>query len=285
MIKFHHIATIRGGQDGAIWGDFLFRFGSKGQCAVYDLRNLSRENAQPVAAFTLDKANKLVPHSNTVFFGTEYAQPGDEFPLLYSNIYNNYAKYPDRLEGICCVYRLWREDGGFKTKLVQLVEVGFADDRDLWRSESVSDVRPYGNFIIDRQRGLYYAFTMRDEAAATRYFAFRLPKLDAGERDPVYGVNRVVLREEDILTQFDCPYHHYVQGACCHDGKIYSLEGITNSEENPPALRIIDTDRECQETLVMMGDFGLTIEPELIDFAGDTCWYCDNSGNLYVLKF
>ena len=285
MIKFNHIATIRGGQDGAIWGDFLFRFGSEGECAVYDLRGLSRENAQPVAAFTLDKANKLVPHSNTVFFGTEYARPGDEFPLLYSNIYYNYAKYPDRLEGICCVYRLWREDDGFKTKLVQLVEVGFADDRDLWRSESVSDVRPYGNFIIDRQRGLYYAFTMRDEAAATRYFAFRLPRLDAGERDPVYGVNRVVLREEDILTQFDCPYHHYVQGACCHDGKIYSLEGFTNSEENPPALRIIDTDRECQETLVMMGDFGLTIEPELIDFAGDTCWYCDNSGNLYVLKF
>lgn len=285
MIKFNHIATIRGGQDGAIWGDFLFRFGSKGQCAVYDLRGLSRENAQPVAAFTLDKANKLVPHSNTVFFGTEYAQPGDEFPLLYSNIYNNYAQYPDRMEGICCVYRLWREGGTFKTKLMQLVEVGFVDDHTLWRSESVSDVRPYGNFIIDRQRGLYYAFTMRDEAAATRYFAFRLPGLDAGERDPVYGVNRVVLREEDILTQFDCPYHHYVQGACCHDGKIYSLEGFTDDPKDPPVLRIIDTDRQCQETLVRMGDYGLTIEPELIDFAGDTCWYCDNSGNLYVLKF
>ena len=34
-----------------------------------------------------------------------------------------------------------------------------------------------------------------------------------------------------------------------------------------------------------MGDHGLTIEPELIDFAGNTCWYCDNKGNLYTIEF
>jgi hypothetical protein len=32
-------------------------------------------------------------------------------------------------------------------------------------------------------------------------------------------------------------------------------------------------------------DYGLSIEPELIDFVGDTCYYCDHSGNVYTIDF
>ena len=43
-------------------------------------------------------------------FGNEYYDEKDEFPLLYTNIYNNYAKTDDKRKGITCVYRIHKED-------------------------------------------------------------------------------------------------------------------------------------------------------------------------------
>ena len=36
----------------------------------------------PVATLTLDRAEEIAPHSNAVCFGTEFAEEGDEFPLM-----------------------------------------------------------------------------------------------------------------------------------------------------------------------------------------------------------
>ena len=66
--------------------------------------------------------------------------------------------------------------------VVQIIEIGFADDENLWKSSGEkADVRPYGNFTIDTENGIYYGFTMRDNALATRYFSFDLPKVTQGE--------------------------------------------------------------------------------------------------------
>jgi len=78
--------TVAPGQDGAVWGDFLFRFDHKGHCHVYDLTG---EDIPKVGSFRLDRWETLCPHSNSVSFGADYWTEGDEFPLLYSNIYNN----------------------------------------------------------------------------------------------------------------------------------------------------------------------------------------------------
>ena len=253
-MNFKHIATMASGQDGAIFGSLLFRFNAKGHCRVYDLASVNK-SAEPmaldaIATFTLDRAEEIVPHSNAVMFGTEYAAPGDEFPLLYSNIYNNYAKTENKRKGVCCVYRLQREGDSFKTTLVQLIEIGFTEDSTLWCSEGGEDVRPYGNFAIDRDRGLYWAFVMRDGTRTTRYFSFALPKLADGAPDPELGVNKVVLAPADILSQFDCDYHDYVQGACCHAGKIWSVEGFHADGKHPPAMRVIDTVAGAQEKYI-----------------------------------
>lgn len=267
-MKIKNIGKIVGGQDGAIYGNLLFRFDG-GKCKVYDLTNL----AEPVDCFTLDKADKITPHSNAVVFGKEYFAEGDEFPLLYSNIYNNYADKEDNLCGVCCVYRLWREDGGFKTKLVQTVRVGFTDD-PLWRSENVKDVRPYGNFVVDTDNNRYYGFVMRDEDKTTRYFAFRLPTLADGET--------VVLTKDDVIEYFDTPYHNFIQGACYHKGKIYEVEGF--GERIHPAIRIIDPAKKEQIFHFDFYEAGEVFESELIDFYGEKCIYGDNQGNLFELE-
>ena len=270
-MKMTKRGLITQGQDGAIWGNRLFRFNSRGFCYVYDLDTLEKE-----AEFCLDGVDVWMPHSNSAIFGREYYADGDEFPLLYTNVYNTYGGEENRREGVCCVYRLTREGKNFRGQLVQTITVGFVKDETLWSSKGGGDVRPYGNFVVDRERGIYYGFTMRDGDNASRYFAFRLPTLEQGDT--------VTLSAEDILFSFDCPYHRYVQGASVHKGKIYSLEGFTNDPANPPALRIIDPEERKQVQCVLFSDFGLTIEPERIDFRGDCCYYADCNGNLYTLE-
>lgn len=284
-MKIKKIGKISSGQDGAIRGDLLFRFDEKGNGTVYDLSDIS-ENSRPVGAFNLDPTGKLLPHVNAAMFGTEYAESDDEFPALYVNVYNNYADAKDPLKGVSCVYRITREGAVFSASLIQLIEIGFTENASLWKaSEEKDGPRPYGNFAIDRERGRYYAFTMRNETLGTRYFAFSLPALADGKWDDTYGVYRVTLEEKDILSYFDCPFHRYIQGASLKDGKIYSLEGFGESAENPPALRVIDLINERQESCTLLADFGLSREPEFIDFTQDgACYYADNPGNLYLIE-
>lgn len=282
------IAKISGCQDGAIWQNLLFRFDHSGKFCVYALTDIKAdavETLEPLGRFVLDKADIIVPHSNAVFWGTEYFAPDDEYPILYSNIYNNYAGAEDKLIGVCCAYRVERTGKSFKTTLVQLIEIGFTEDPLLWKAHpDRHGVRPYGNFVIDRQYGYYYAFVMRDEDLGTRYFKFRIPSLNEGELDPTYGVKRVVLTPDDICDKFDCPYHRFIQGAALHGGKIYSTEGFCNSEDNRPAIRVIDLDGKKEEQYIDLWEMGYKLEPEMIDFYNDICYYSDADGNLYRLE-
>lgn len=289
-MEIKQIGKIVGGQDGAIFGGLLFRFSSRGEGRVYELSRLQgatagEEPTEPMCRFTLDKAQMIAPHSNAVFFGTERYEEGDEFPLLYSNIYNNYANSEDRLIGVCCVYRVERTEESFKTTLVQLIEIGFTEDAELWRAYPDRDgARPYGNFLIDRENGDYYAFVMRSEESGTRYFKFKAPLVKDGAWDEKYGVRRVTLTAQDILERFDCPHHRYIQGATLHGGKIYSTEGFSNTD-NPPAIRVIDLAGRCQTEHVDLWEMGYRFEPELIDFDGEDCYYSDNKGNLFLINW
>lgn len=282
-MKIKQIAHICGDQDGAIFENLLFRFGSRGRCRVYDLTELMHPTdavaeIEPISSFILDKADVIVPHSNAVVFGTEYFCDGERFPLLYSNVYNNYAKEGDRRVGVLCVYRITEECGEFSSELVQIIRIGFTDD-ELWRSVDVTDVRPYGNFVIDREGARLYAFVMRDGDKKTRYFSFDLPKSEDGVKDPTNGIRTVTLTKSDILGYFDAPYHRFIQGACMRGGLIYSTEGF--GKDIHPAIRIIDTVSEREIFHTDLFDGGYEHEAEFIDFLGDKCLYGDARGNLF----
>ena len=93
-MKIEKIARIAEGQDGAIYGTELFRFDHTGACNVYKTEDLKRGDAselRPLATFRLDRSDVIAPHSNAVCFGREFYERDDEYPLLYSNVYNNYA--------------------------------------------------------------------------------------------------------------------------------------------------------------------------------------------------
>ncbi len=271
-------------QDGAIYGDYLFRFNAKGLCRVYDACGLSAgaQNLTRIAEFRISETDPLVPHFNAVCFGTEFFAEGDEFPLMYANLYNNYAKEENRREGVCCVYRVLRSGTEFSMTLVQLIRIGFTDDA-VWRSADGKDVRPYGNFVVDTEKNLLHVFTMRDADHTARYFTFRLPTLAESVPDGEFGIPSVTLGKEDILSQFDTEYHLYIQGACCHNGLIYSSEGF--NERRPPALRVIDPAEKKQIRHMPLMDYGYAVEAEWIDFYDGKCYYSDVHGTIFLVDF
>ena len=285
-MKITKIGEIGGGQDGAIYGDLLFRLDHTGGVRVYDLTALLPEGrSKAVAVFTLGSVEKLIPHSNAVFFGEERYSPEDEFPVLYSNVYNNLASAADPMPGTLCAYRIRRTEDSFSATLVQLIRVGFCEDATLWRaSEKAHGVRPYGNFVLDKESGTLYAFVMRDELRGTRYFSFAMPSVHDGELLPSLGVRGVTLTPDAILRMFDMPYYRFIQGAIAHGGYIYSTEGFSNSEPNPPAIRVVDPSAGC-ETYYSLPALDIWEEPEMIDFFRGTCYYSDACGNLYTVSF
>ena len=279
-IKF--IGKIHSGQDGAIYNGYLFRFEANGKCFVYDILNVS-EDVEPKYTFTLDKSPNFAPHSNSVSFGVEFYETGDEFPLLYTNVYNNFAKSENDMRGCTFVYRIVKNGEKFTSKLIQIIKIGFTSDT-LWKS-SFNDVRPYGNFVIDVKNSKYYAFTMRDESETTNYFEFNLPKVSDGLLDKNLNVNVVTLNKSDILKSFTVEYHRYIQGATFYNGKVYSVEGFTNDIINPAVLRVVNVKKCKQELYYNFANNGYPIEPEFICFYNDICYYADNVGNLYTLEF
>ncbi len=237
-VSYEDIGSIGAWQDGAIFDGKLFVLGGFGSGAVYDINTASK-----LGTLTLDKQDVLKPHANSVCFGSTYYAAGDKYPLLYVNIYNNYASSADRMEGTCCVYRLTEADGVFSTSLVQVIRIGFTEDLSLWKSkENNGDVRPYGNFVVDTEDNKLYAFVMRDANKTTRFFRFAIPAIGAGTYDETYGCNVVTLNAADIESQFDMAYFNYLQGVTYYDGKILSAEGFGTGSES--AIRVVDLETQ-----------------------------------------
>jgi hypothetical protein len=283
-MKVTKLCDINGGQDGVIWGNFFMIFHSKGVGWVYDFEKLKKGEVERIASFDLDKIDVMRPHCNSVVFGNEYYEEGDEFPLVYCNVYNNYQKFEEKHVGVCCVYRLQRNGLEFKTTLVQIIKVGFVEDSTLWCSET-GDFRPYGNFVVDREKSVLYAFNMRDQHHTTRYFAFKLPKGRDGVLNEETGVRWLELTKEDLIDYFDTDYHNFMQGATMHNGKIYSVEGFTNNVKAQPAIRIINPETKELEFYASFMEMGYIDEAEFIDFTEDGKCYYENGTALYELEF
>ncbi len=267
------------GQDGAICGDYLFRFNTSGGCTAYSIAE-----QKEIGTFQLPKTDLLLPHSNSVCFGAERAAQEDEFPLLYTNVYNSYEKESDCKEGVCLVYRLQRSGTAFSAELVQVIQIGFVEELDYWKSVATGESRPFGNFTVDKENRKIYAFTMRDREHITRYFRFTLPALADGKWNDIYGCKVVTLGIGDIESQFDCPYSNFLQGTCFHGGMLYSTEGF-GSAAHPALMQIIDPTQKTPAGVIDLQGLGFGEEPEFVDFCGDILYYIDAHGDIVTFRF
>ncbi|MBO4409668.1 MAG: InlB B-repeat-containing protein [Spirochaetales bacterium] len=276
-------------QDGLVCNGMLFKFNSDGMCYIFDL-----SSGKKVGALMLNGTDSYLPHCNAVCFGSTYYEEGDEFPLLYANIYNSYNKdnYEDKRAGMVCVYRLRRtSETRFSTTLVQVIRIDFAEFspwRSKWDAEAqaFTDRSPWGNFIIDTDSNKLWAFVTRDANHTTRFFCFDIPAVNKD------SLEVVKLGTGDVQRTFDIPYSWYLQGACYHDGKIYSTEGM-GTEANPTRIRVVDLENGIEDSVIdLFADQSKgsgAREAEFIDFADGVCYYGDykkinNSPTVYLYR-
>lgn len=257
----------KGIQDGEALGDRLFLFNDEGLCNVYDANT-----GAFLDDFLLGGREYITPHVNSASFSDQYYEEGDRYPLLYASVYNNLTPQNTQILGFCCVYRITESDGQFSSELVQLLWVSFVGDRELWMSP-VSNERPFGNFVVDTDRDMLYAFVPRDDSRTTRFFGFALPDPEAGNYSNTYGCPLLYLNAEDIRQQFDVEYFSSPQGCTYGDGKIYSVEGFGSTNTVPPFLRVVDVESETLELSFNLGQLGLGHEPETITFRNGELLY------------
>lgn len=289
-MKLFKVADLEMGkdlQDGAIFGNYLFRLHANGHLFVFDVSALGNSDdvisIHLIGDYQIPFTDGVVPHSNTAVFSTEYYDESDEFPLLYLNVYNNYQKNEDKHEGECLVYRILREGSAFSLKLVQILKIGFVNEGELWRSApDYTDIRPYGNFVIDNEKNELHVFTMRDKDKTTRFFSFSLPSVFEGEMDE-NGVRHFILKKKDILSCFDTEYFHFVQGACFRRGRIYSTEGFNASIH--PQIRVVDIEQQRLIQTQDLFEIGLPDEAEFIDFKDGVCYYGDAKAQIFRVEF
>lgn len=191
---------------------------------------------------------------------------------VYSNVYNSYASQPEKHIGECCVFAVYGAANVWANSLVQVLKVGFIDDLGRW--PAASEVRPYGNFIVDEQNGCIFVYVMYSSKKLTYWYRFDLPEVSDGVWDEEYGCYVKTLEITDIKDHWTTPLLNYIQGACVHDGLIWSTEGFTaTSGTNLARMRVINPSLKSQIAVFHFYADGDPVEPEFIDFYDNKCYY------------
>lgn len=201
---------------------------------------------------------------------------------IYSNVYNNYSSAEDKHIGECCVYNVGGDGKIWSNTLVQLLKIGFINDKNLW--PAATEVRPYGNFVVDNDNQFLYAFVMYSSKSLTYWYKFALPEVSEGEWNETYGCKVKTLTENDILDSWTTPLQNYVQGACVYDGLIWSTEGFTGtSGANLARMRVIDPSKKSEIAVFNFFSDGDPVEPEFIEFYNGSCYY-GSVQQMYLLE-
>ena len=139
---------------------------------------------------------------------------------------------------------------------------------------AASEARPYGNFVVDEQNGYLYVYVMYSSKKLTYWYRFDLPEVSDGVWDEGYGCYVKTLELADVKCHWTTPLQNYIQGACVHDGLIWSTEGFSaTSGANLARMRIIDPSLKSQIAVFHFYSDGDPVEPEFIDFYDGKCYY------------
>ena len=235
-------------QDGCIYNDVLFLFSSNGLCTIFNI-----SNKQMICSSQLPTYKGYCPHSNSVSFGKKFCDT-DTYPLLYSNIYNNYPNIADSF-GMCLVYRIIDETL-FEFKLMQVIKIGFTNDANLWYDNS-DNASPYGNFLICGDDLWVYVNIFG--SSITRFFSFKTPAIIVSD-----DIDFCILTKDNIQEMFDTDLFKYIQGGTSRGTNLVSLEGF-GTELSPSFLRIISLTTKTIQS-IDLGFYLNTLEPEFVSF-------------------
>ena len=166
--------------------------------------------------------------------------------------------------------------------MVQILKIGFTDNADLW---TVTDTRPYGNFIADGENGFLYVCVTDNDTNATKWHKFNLPSVDEGIYDSNYDCLVKTLGESDIIESWTTSYAVTPQGCCYFDNKLWLLHGggVKDSGYGDAKLLVVDLNTKTIIATIDFAEADIKAEPESIDFYNDE-WYYGTLDRMYKNK-
>ena len=255
----HHVAkseissvTSQYFQGGACYGNYLFMFTENNTtCWVY---NLSTETlVQTITIPSEDRGFVATCHCNTVNFGTEFYDSGDDFPLLYvSTGYN---------------------DGTNTGVIVYRIVVETVDDTTTYSLSLVQTVKipttTWSEFIVGEDGNCFIKH-------ATTFYRMRMPKLSDG------NVTLDFSNALEVYNFTEQPFNSANQNHLYHNGKIFVLSGGTNAG----LLIVLDLCTRTRESVIDLNAIGITKEPESgFIWNGTFCIVCRSTTSVYALYF
>ena len=213
--------TKQGYQGMAIWGDYLVSLQNTGQATIY---RLCADSLQKLSQFPL--ASQMPQnHANVAFFGTEFYDKKDEFPLLYVSQCSK-LRY-NGMKDVCFVERI------SLTAAPELVQTIVLDDDEGLFGYALQ-------WMIDRKHNLLigYGNTIENMGKGNRWrtMIFRMPKLSDGEvvhLNPKDALDNYCI--QDLDPRF--PSNHIGQGACVIKDQMFIPVGL-GTEKHPSILYV-----------------------------------------------
>lgn len=223
-------------QGTAIFGDYLFSLRNTGRCVV---TNLAEERF--ISEFALGSNGKR-NHANAGFFGKDYYEEGDSFPLLYvshctqSPVTEIGLPALDSLVRLCFVERILCDEAGEPcgAELVQVINY----EPSAWNS------RIWAHDSKNPQWMYCYGNTKGNKVEGNRFIIQKLP-LPAFSKDNFIvrmddsDVIETIYADEVMQEGSRGPQHTILQGAVVVDGIMYIPVG-GGSAKNPSELFYID---------------------------------------------
>lgn len=261
-------ATIRINQDGYLFDNKLLVVDADagGYFKIYNF-----PGGDLAYQMKLDKYSINAAHGNSVMKriinNTHYC---------YANIYNAYT---NARFGELCVYEI--NDASQTNTLVQFIKLGFAGDGIHWPASTSESMRPYGNFILDLDHDLLYAYTVYGQNASSGYmqwYKMRLPAVTEGTYSETYQTNTVIISADEILDTWQTEFQSIPQGATYYNNLLWCTSGSGGSDVK---IRVVDPEQKRQIGKININDF-TSHEAELIDFKEGVLYY-GSATELYVI--
>lgn len=245
------------GQGGATYGDYYITLAGPNTTAwLFNLNTATL--VQQISIPSSERGFVSDCHSNTVNFGTEFYDAGDDFPLLYVS-----TGYGDGTDTGCLVYRIVNNGGTYSLVLVQTLKFPGTE----W-----TEFVPAGNDC----------YVYRSEVAGQVYYKFPMPTLQDG--------GTVTFDFTQAVASYNFGDQPAWYDGSSPQGRLYSNGRIIYPSGYPPSqkllLIVLNLATLRREYEIDLAALGLTLEPEAAFYwNGQLCLFFWQSANIYAISY
>lgn len=252
-------------QSAACYGDYMVSFTDK--MATIRLYNLKTKT---LLATVSQSALDSLHHCNQSFFGNQFYQSGDAFPLVYITVNNNGSVAGGYLEAYRIVPTMGSTDySSFTITLVQTITLPLMSD---------SNALGNANFAFDERSGFLYTYSRNNRSAADNYLRLRITKWSM----PKLSQGNVVFSDNDILDSWETgTIAENNQGAAIKNHLLFIFRG--GGGLGYVYVQVFDLTEKSTVAIIDLYKDGFTMEPEGVFFWGNTL--CTTNTTIYRFFF